>query len=236
MAQCALATMLLVVGGLFIQSLANLSRVDLGIRTADVVTFRLSPALNGYGDAQMRALYERVEAALAAQPAATAVTAASTAVLAMSSRGTSVMVEGLEAGPDANRGTRFNQIGTGYFRTLGIPLLAGRTFTESDVRGAPPVAVVNEVFARKFGLGRDAVGRRLGRGGLAAALDTEIVGLVADTRYDNPKKPPRRCCTSPIDRRERSGLLRSTSGAPCRRTACCAPSPCWWASSIRTCR
>ena len=206
-AQFALATMLLLVGGLFIQSLRNQSRVDLGIRTADVVTFRLSPALDGHGDAQVRALYERVEEALAAQPAMTAVTAASTAVLAGSGQGTSVMVEGFEAGPDTNRSTRFNQIGTDYFRTLGIPLLAGRTFTESDVRGAPPVAVVNEAFARRFGLGRQAVGRRLGRGGLDAALDTEIVGLVADTRQDNPRSPAPPLLYIPYRQEETVGSL-----------------------------
>jgi len=188
-AQFALAAMLLLVGGLFIQSLWNQGRVDLGIRTADIVTFRLSPALDGRGDARARALYERVEDALAAQPAVTAVTAASTPVLAGSGQGTSVMVEGFEAGPDTNRSTRFNQIGADYFRTLGIPLLAGRTFTESDVRGAPPVAVVNEAFARRFSLEGDVVGRRLGRGGIDAALDTEIVGLVADTRQDDPRRP-----------------------------------------------
>ena len=189
MAQFALATMLLVVAGLFIQSLRNVSGIDLGIRTNDVVTFRLWPGLNGYGDEQARALYARVEAELAARPGVTSTTAASIAVLAGNSWGTSVMVEGFETGPDTDRITRFNQVGTDYFRTLGIPVLAGRTFTEADVREAPPVAIVNEAFARKFDLGRDAVGRRLGRGGLDVELDTEIVGLVADTRYSDVKTP-----------------------------------------------
>ena len=188
-AQFALATMLLLVAGLFIQSLRNVSGVDVGIQANDVVTFRLSPGLNGSRDAQTRALYERVEADLAARPGVTSVTAASVAVLTGSSWGARVMVEGFEAGPDTNRTTRFDRIGTDYFRTLGIPLLAGRTFTETDVRTAPPVAIVNEAFARKFNLGRDAVGRRLGRGGLDVELDTEIVGLVADTRYSHVKDP-----------------------------------------------
>ena len=188
-AQFALATMLLLVAGLFIQSLRNVSGVDLGIRPNDVVTFRLSPGLNGSADAQTRALYERVEAELAARPGVTSVTAASVAVFAGESWGARVMVEGFEAGPDTNRSTRFNRIGTDYFRTLGIPLLAGRTFEETDVRAAPPVAIVNEAFARKFNLGRDAVGRRLGRGGLGVELDAEIVGLVADTRYSDVKSP-----------------------------------------------
>ena len=206
-AQFALAMTLLVEGGLFIQSLRNVNRADLGIRTNGVVTFGLSPALNGYGDAQTRALYERVEAALAAQPAVTGVTAASIAVFAGSSLGSRVMVEGFEAGPDTNRSTRLNQIGTDYFRTLGIPVLAGRTFTESDVRAAPPVAIVNEAFARKFNLGLDAVGRRLGRGGLDVALDTEIVGIVADTRYHNVKTPAPPLLYIPYRQEETVGSL-----------------------------
>ena len=184
-----------------------MNRADLGIRTNGVVTFGLSPALNGYGDAQTRALYERVEAALAAQPAVTGVTAASIAVFAGSSLGSRVMVEGFEAGPDTNRSTRLNQIGTDYFRTLGIPVLAGRTFTESDVRAAPPVAIVNEAFARKFNLGLDAVGRRLGRGGLDVALDTEIVGIVADTRYHNVKTPAPPLLYIPYRQEETVGSL-----------------------------
>ena len=207
MAQFALATMLLLVAGLFIQSLRNVSGVDLGIRTSDVVTFRLSPGLIGSGDAQTRALYERVEAELAAQPGVTSVTAASIAVLSGDSWGARVMVEGFEAGPDTNRTTRFNRIGTDYFRTLGIPLLAGRTFEEADVRAAPPVAIVNEAFARKFGLGRDAVGRRLGRGGLDVELDTEIVGLVGDTPYHNVKDSVPPLLYVPYRQEDRVGSL-----------------------------
>ncbi len=188
-AQFALATMLLVVAGLFIQSLRNVSGVDLGIRTKDVVTFRLWPGLNGYEDERTNALYKRVETELAAQPGVTATTAAAIPVFVGDGWGTDVMVEGFEAGPDTNRSTRFNQVGTDYFRTLGISLLAGRTFTEADGPGAPPVAIVNEAFARKFNLGRDAVGRRLGRGGLDVELDTEVVGLVADARYSRVKWP-----------------------------------------------
>ncbi len=206
--QFALATMLLLVGGLFVQSLRNQSRVELGIRTADVVAFHLSPTLGGRGDAQVRALYERIESALAAQPAVTAVTASSTAVLAGGAgRGTAVRVEGFEAGPGANRGTRFNQIGADYFRTFDIRLLAGRTFSESDVHGAPPVAVVNEAFARRFGHGREVVGRRLGRGGLDAALDTEIVGLVADTRNESPTRPAQPLLYVPYRQEETIGPL-----------------------------
>ena len=191
-AQFVLSTMLLVAAGLFIQSLNNVARFDLGIRTEDVTTFRLAPVLNGYEGAQMQALYERVEAELAALPGVTDVSAASVAVFAGSSWANNVMVEGLEAGPDTNRNSRFNRVGPGYYRTLGIPVLAGREFTESDVLESPQVVIVNEAFTRKFNLGREPVGKRMGRGGLDAELDMEIVGLVKDAKYNDVKnaEPP----------------------------------------------
>ena len=83
------------------------------------------------------------------------------------------------------RGTRYDEIGQGYFRTLGVPLIAGREFTPADSENAAKVAIVNEQFARKFGLGREAVGKRMSRG--TPALDLEIVGLVRDFKHSNLK-------------------------------------------------
>jgi predicted permease len=82
--------------------------------------------------------------------------------------------------------SRFNEIGAGYFRTMGIPLIAGREFTRADALGGAKVAIVNEAFAKKFNLGRDAVGKRMALGG-GAKLDTEIVGLVQDAKYSQVK-------------------------------------------------
>jgi hypothetical protein len=85
----------------------------------------------------------------------------------------------------------FNEIGPGYFRTLGVPLIAGREIAPGDEAGGAKVAIVNEAFARKFGLGRAAVGRRMqwGEGG---EYDIEIVGLAADSKYSEVKEaaPP----------------------------------------------
>jgi predicted permease len=172
-----------------------------------VVTFRLSPVLNGYEAEQSQGLFERVEAELAAQPGVTGVSAARVAVFAGSSWGNNVMVEGFEAGPDTDRNTRYNAVGADYFRALGIPLLAGRAFTAADGAGAPKVAIVNEAFARKFGLGRDAVGKRMARGGLDAELDTEIVGLVRSARYNDVKRPEPPLLYVPYRQEERIGSL-----------------------------
>ena len=191
-AQLALSMTLLASAGLFIKSLLNVSRIDLGLRIENVVTFAISPELNGYEVERSLALFERAEEELAAIPGVDGVSASMVPVLAGSSWGRSVRVEGFVSGPDVDAGSRYNEIGPNYFSTLGRALLAGREFSASDVAGAPKVAIVNEAFTRKFGLdSRDAVGRFMGSGA-GDELDTQIVGVVQDARYADVKQevPP----------------------------------------------
>ncbi|AHG93411.1 permease (plasmid) [Gemmatirosa kalamazoonensis] len=182
-AQIALSMTLLTCAGLFLRSLVNVSREDLGIRIEHVVTFGISPERNGYSNARSAALFERVEQELAAVPGVNGVTASLVPLLANSDWGSSVSVEGFKRGPDTDADAQYNEVGPGYFRTLGVPLLAGREFTNADVVGSPKVAIVNEAFVKKFGLGRDAVGKHIGTGGLQAQLDIEIVGVMQDSKY-----------------------------------------------------
>jgi len=185
-AQIALSMALLVSAGLFMKSLVNVSRVDLGLSTESLVTFGLSPDLNGYTFVQARSLFERLEAELSGQAGVTGVTASTVPLLSGSNWGDSVEVEGFDAGPDTDTGSRFNIVGPGFFRTIGIPLISGREFTDADVQGRLKVAVVNEMFASKFGLGRDAVGKWMSNGG-EGELDVQIVGLARDAKYSMVK-------------------------------------------------
>jgi putative ABC transport system permease protein len=99
-----------------------------------------------------------------------------------------VSVQGFAAGPDTDTDSRFNQVGPGYFRAMGVPLLAGREFTPADAGKSRRVAIVNEAFAKKFNLGRDAVGKLMSdEGGPNAKLDMEIVGLVQNAKYSEVK-------------------------------------------------
>ncbi len=189
-AQIGLSMTLLVAAGLFIKSLANVSRVDLGINTHNVVMFALSPALNGYQPDRIRSLYQQVEDQLAALPGVSSVTEGRVPLINGSNWGNSVNVQGFQRGPDLDNASRYNLIGPGYFSTLGVPLAAGREFTLSDEMDAPKVAVVNQAFAKKFGLGQDAVGKFMGRGD--DSLNIQIVGLVTDAKYSEVKQetPP----------------------------------------------
>jgi predicted permease len=191
-AQIALSMALLISAGLFIKSLRNVSRVDLGLRPDSVVTFGISPELNGYAPARARALFERVEDELAAIPGVNGVAAARVPLLSGSNWGSSVVVQGFEAGPDTDVNSRVNQIGPGYFRALGIPFVAGREFTRADNAGSPKVIIVNEAFVKKFNLGRDAVGKRVGTGRRTKQPDMEIVGVIRNAKYSEVKQdvPP----------------------------------------------
>jgi predicted permease len=185
-AQIALSMALLIAAGLFTRSLLNISRVDLGLKIDNLVTFGISPELNGYTPERSRILFERLEDELAATPGVTSVTSSLVPALAGSNWGSDVRVQGFQSGPDIDSNARFNEVGAGYFKTMGIPLIAGREFTRADNLKASKVAIVNEEFAKKFNLGRDAVGKMMGSGG-DDQLDTQIVGLVQNAKYSEVK-------------------------------------------------
>ncbi|MPY91172.1 MAG: FtsX-like permease family protein [Luteitalea sp.] len=190
--QVALSMTLLVAAGLFIKSLMNVSRVDLGLAIDHLVTFRISPELNGYTPERSRVLFERLEDELAAQPGVTSVTASNVPAIGGGTWGAGVRVQGSKSGPDIDGGSFYTAIAPGYFNTMGIPLLAGREITPADTLGGPRVALINEAFATEFGLGRNAVGKRMAWGGEDEELEREIVGLVQDANYSAVKEdvPP----------------------------------------------
>jgi putative ABC transport system permease protein len=183
-AQIGLSMALLVLAGLFVKSLSNVSRVDLGVNIENLVTFGVSPSLSGYTNERCQAFFIRAEDELGTIPGVTSVAASMVPLLSGSSWGTDVGVQGFQRGPDIDSNSRYNEISPGYFRGLGVPLVAGREFTAADTQGGGKVAIVNEAFARKFNLGRDVVGRLMGQG---AKLDTQIVGFVQDAKYSEVK-------------------------------------------------
>jgi predicted permease len=193
--QIALAMMLLASSGLFVKSLQNVSRVNLGFTVDHVVTFGLSPDLSGYSSDRTRLFFQHLEDELRAAPGVTAVTVSSVALLAGHNRARNVAVQGFRAGPDTDSISHYNRVGPGYFSALGIPLIAGRELTDADTLNSAKVALVNQTFAKKFGLGNDAVGKLMGWApgeGYRSALDTTIIGVVEDAKYSEVKQtvPP----------------------------------------------
>ena len=119
--QIAISMTLLIAAGLFVKSLAKVSRVELGLKPDNIVTFGVSPELNAYTPERSQVLFSRIEQEMAATPGVTGVTAALVAVIAGNNWGSDVTVQGYPTGPDVDNNSRFNMIGPGYFSTLGIP-------------------------------------------------------------------------------------------------------------------
>jgi predicted permease len=193
-AQVALSFLLLFGAGLFVRSLQNLKATDTGFRDADnLVTFQLSPALSGYDDARTVHLYQELLANLRALPGVKSAALAAVPVLHGDEWDSSTSVEGHQAKDGEDIQAFMNALSPDYFKTMGIPILEGRDFDRRDIKKDAKVAIVNEKFARHFFGNKSAVGRHIGRGGgPAAKLDTEIVGVVADSLYEGPREGVRR--------------------------------------------
>ncbi|HWJ13522.1 MAG TPA: ABC transporter permease [Gemmatimonadaceae bacterium] len=204
-AQIALSMALLISAGLFIKSLRNVSRVDLGIKIDNMVTFNISPSLSGYDTTRAKALYARFENELSSVPGVTGVTSSMVPILSGDNWGNDVSVEGFRKEPDTDAESRFNAVGPGYFKTFGVPLLAGRDFTVSDASIAPKVAIVNEAFAKKFNLGRQVVGKHMSIGN--DSLNIEIVGFAKNSKYAAVKDSIPPVFVLPYRQTERVGSL-----------------------------
>lgn len=188
--QIAMSTALLACAGLFLRSLVNVSRVDLGIAVENVVTFSVSPLRAGYDTVSAKVLYGRIEEALSAHPGVQGVTSSMVPLLSGDSWGNDVRVQGFTCLPDTDCNSRYTAIGASYFTMLGSALRSGRDFQLSDEYGAPPVAIVNQAFVDKFKLGSDAVGKYMGRAGGGDSLRIQIVGVVPNIAYNGVKEGP----------------------------------------------
>ncbi|MGD2155213.1 MAG: ABC transporter permease [Gemmatimonadales bacterium] len=186
--EVALAVLLLCGTGLLLKSLARLQDVDPGFRPQNLLVMRLSLPDTRYPEEAQQAAFvrdviERVDRLPGVSSAA--------AVLALPFTGMaatlSYEVEGQAADPTEDLDTEYQVATSGYFRTMGIPLLRGRAFTERDDAESPGVVLINETLARRHWPGEDPIGRRILFGGTAA----EIIGVVGDVRHFTYDRPPR---------------------------------------------
>jgi predicted permease len=205
-AQVALSLLLLIGAGLFGRSLYNLRHLDPGFAPERLLTLSVDPSLNGYGQDRIIALFQKLQDDLAALPGVVSASMAEQPLLADAQDMRTVNVDGYTPREEENMNPNTNAVGPGYFRTLGIPVLAGREFTERDDAGAPRVAVVNETFARYFFGNESAVGRRFGTGDRNPRT-IEIVGVVKDGKANTLREKTPRFFYLPYKQGERlSGM------------------------------
>jgi predicted permease len=202
-AQVAMSVLLLVGSGLFIQSFRNAQSIDIGFDASQVLTASIDLETRGYserlGSEFTRALVERLEAA----PDILSVNALDLLPLTLSNRSGNFLRDGdPEPGLDGPPPPLVHQnaVGPGHFRTLKIPLIAGRDFTYLDDDAAPRVAIVNETLARTFWPGMNAIGQRLRPlgSGTDARRVIQVVGVVRDSKYVTVGETPRPFMYEPL--------------------------------------
>ena len=194
--QVALSAVLLIGAGLLTQSLRKLENQKFGFEPQGRVIVRLNADLNGYKPEKLYGLYQEIERRMTGIPGVTAASYSLYSPMRGDNWSLNIHIEGHP--PDEQIGSSFERIGPHYFETIGSRLLRGRTIGDQDTPNSPQVAVVNEAFVRKFLKNQDPIGKRFGFGDARNAGDLEIVGVVEDAKYQDPREPAYETCFLPF--------------------------------------
>ncbi|HJQ25492.1 MAG TPA: ABC transporter permease [Blastocatellia bacterium] len=184
-AEVALALVLLAGAGLTLKSFWRLQAVEPGFNPDGVLTFRmLLPFTTHPQTAQRTAFFGQVLTRLRALPGVASAGAVSRIPMAPGDNSGTMTGENSAIGPnDPQVETEMRWASPAYFQTMGITLLSGRDFSDADAEGAPPVAIVDESFVRRFYPNEDPIGKRIKRGGPRSTRPWKtIVGVVRSVR------------------------------------------------------
>ena len=187
-AETAMAMVLLIGAGLLLKSFAHLLDVKPGFNTENVLTMQIGLPNAAYQDAQKRAAFlKQLETNLAAAPEVSSVGLVTRLPLmsALNNITSFLAIEGREVPPGERPEIDFRRASTGYFQTMGIPLLSGRLVTEQDVTNNTSSVLINEAMAKRFFSGEDPVGKRISTAN-STGQQTQwqtIVGVVGSVRH-----------------------------------------------------
>src|SRR5258708_1456067 len=193
-AQVSLSLLLLIGAGLFIRTLGNLRTVDAGFKTTNLISFNVDPGLNGYTGQKVRTFFKRLTETMNSVPGVESAALSSIRLLDGDDWESSTTVDSLV--PRKVADPSYNAVSPGFFKTMGLPLLAGRDFDLRDEVPTRPkfeeknfegwkVCIINEKMAKEFFGNASPIGRRIGQGGdPGTKLNIEIIGVVGDSRYN----------------------------------------------------
>jgi predicted permease len=185
--EATLAVVLAVAAVQLLDSYRRLQQADLGVQTGNVLTFEVQPSESAVPQSEAPAFVDRVLAAILEVPGVTSASVDGGAPLA-GSASTRAHVVGRDDGPAGAPLVLRHYVGPEHFATLGIPVRAGRTFTDADRIGAPGAVIISESAARQLFPAGGALGQRVWFDGstmTSPAEAGEVVGIVGDVPYDN---------------------------------------------------
>lgn len=185
--QMALSLLLLISSGLFLRSLQGAMRIDPGFEAPEtLVLASLDPGLQGYDEASTREFYDRLLERITATPEVSSAALTYYAPLGLGSSDRGVAIPGYEFAEGERNSLFYSYVSEGYFETMGIELLEGRTLSRSDDAEGAPVIVVNQRFADRFWPNESAIGRIVE----TAGAEREVVGVVETGKYNSLGEAP----------------------------------------------
>ena len=218
--QVALSFVLVFAATLFVRTFVGLTTQGMGFESDHVLVATVDLRRTAVAESGRLPIFERIRDALATAPGVRAAAGSFVTPVSGSTWMLRVVVPDY-TGTERDRGTLFNAVTPDYFKVMGTAVLTGRDFTNSDVAGRPRVMMVNEAFADKYFPGQSPVGRTFTLEGLGPARkDTpvEIVGLVANAKYQSLREPPQPTMYGSLAQQDRiSSSIRmviKTSGRP----------------------
>jgi putative ABC transport system permease protein len=195
-AEVALTLVVLAGAGVMIASVARLLNVDPGLDPKNVLVMEMSQPQEDlyYGPPEHLQFCQSLETQVGSVPGVQSVSAIAHLPLSGGNAGRGIAIEGLpDPGPGNRPGANYSVACPGILRTLGIPLRAGREFTQQDTVGAPGVVLINESMAKRFWPNEQAVGKRFQIG---STVDEKgewctVVGVFADIHHSGLDRPAR---------------------------------------------
>jgi predicted permease len=186
--QMTLCVVLLVGGGLLVRTLRNLQTTPLGMRTDGLVVFGVKPKVQSVPEGV--AFYQELMNKLRRLPGVESVTIMEERLGAGWSDNSDMTVDGKlpEVANGESRTVRSNVAGPGFFSTLGVPVLLGRDFADSDIVSSPHVGIINEQFAKRFFPHQNPLGHKIGTDD--GQYQMTVVGVVKDHKYRSIVEEP----------------------------------------------
>jgi len=182
--QVGLSLLLLVSAGLFLRTLVNLEKQNLGFNPKNLLVFTLDPTKSGYEGPRALDLYENVRTRLRYLPGVQAVTLSGTGLLTNWGGNWPISPEGYQPKPGQGRNIEAQYVGPDFCRTMDVKLMLGRSIDDRDTASSPKVAVVDESLAHYFFGDSNPVGRRFSEGEtFDPKKSMEIVGVVRNFKY-----------------------------------------------------
>ena len=177
--QLSVSLVLLFGAGLFLKTLSNLRAAPIGFQPDRVLVFEIDPPRSRYTPEAALTLHKRILDTIAAVPGVQSASLSSDPLVALDS--SINQFQRNDRPKDAKAQAWFNAVGTNFFETLQIPILAGRSFNSSDILTSPKVAIINQKLAHKFFPGENPIGKTFNE------EKYEIVGVCGDTKYEDLK-------------------------------------------------